>query len=345
MDVDRFIAANEPSWRRLEELTRRGRRSVGDLGTDELDELISLYQRTSAQLSHARTAYTDSALTARLTRIVAEASSLIYGTRTRSIAVVRRFFRTTFPASVWNHRRFIALASAVFFAPALIVLLWLTSSPDALEASGSAAERAEYADEQFAAYYSDLPSAEFATLVGVNNVQVSFLAFFGGALAMLPGIGVLVLNGANLGVGAAWMTTEGEATTFWTLIAPHGLLELTSIVLAAAAGLRVGWALIAPGDDRTRVEALTEDGRRAGAMVIGLVGFFGLAALIEGFVTGSALPIEVKVAIGVVVWALFVGYVVVFGREAARQGYTGMLGEDERIRDEDQSAPTAAPSP
>jgi hypothetical protein len=75
---------------------------------------------------------------------------------------------------------------------------------------------------------------------------------------------------------------------------------------------------------------MAEEGRRAGAMVLGLVACFGVAALIEGFVTGSSLPIEVKVAIGVLVWACFVLYVVVLGREAVATGRTGMLGEHDR---------------
>ncbi len=330
MDIDRFIARNEQTWARLELLTRIARHDVGDLDESQFEELIQLYQRVSAQLSHARTYVRDPSLTARLTRLVASASSVIYGKRGRSLATFTEFFRITFPAAVWYNRRFVALASAVFFAPALVMLLWLTHSPEALEASGPAAEREEYAEDQFAQYYSEQPSAQFATLVGINNVQVSFLAFFGGAAAMVPGLYVLATNGIFFGQAAAWMTTEGEATTFWTLIAPHGLLELTSIVLAGAAGLRVGWTLIAPGDDRTRAEAMAEEGRRAGGLVLGLMAFFGIAALVEGFVTGSALPVEVKVTIGVVIWLAFVLYVVTFGREAAAAGFTGRFGELER---------------
>jgi len=59
MDIDRFIAQNTPTWSRLEELTRRARRGVRSLQPEELDELVALYQRTSAHLSHARTAYRE----------------------------------------------------------------------------------------------------------------------------------------------------------------------------------------------------------------------------------------------------------------------------------------------
>src|SRR5215204_1693747 len=235
----------------------------------QLEEMIQLYQRASAQLSHARTYYRDPSLTAQLTRIVANASTVIYGSRPRTWRSLGSFFTSTFPASVYLNRRFVALASAIFLIPALVVMLWLVSSPDALDASGAPEERQLYAEEQFESYYSNQPSAVFAAFVGFNNVRVSFIAFAGGAAAMVPGALLLAANGYIFGSRGAWMITEGEATTFWTLILPHGLLELSSIILAASSGLRLGWALLVPGDDRTRAEAIGEEGRRAGSMVLG----------------------------------------------------------------------------
>lgn len=329
MDIDRFIARNQGTWNRLRQLTGAARASPANLSEDELEELLQLYQRTSAQLSHARTYYRDGALVAQLTATVAEASSVIYGTRPRSFRSLTAFFALTFPTAVWQIRRFVALASALLFLPALAMLLWLTHSPEALDASASPADREYYADEAFESYYSDQPSPLFATFVGTNNIMVSFLAFTGGAAAMVPGIYIIVNNGLMLGQAAAWMTTEGEATLFWTLIAPHGLLELTSIVVAGGAGLRLGWTLLVPGD-RTRGDAVVDEGKRAGAVILGLVACFGVAALIEGFVTGSALAIELKVAAGVLVWVAFVGYVVVLGRDGERAGSRGQLGELDR---------------
>jgi uncharacterized membrane protein SpoIIM required for sporulation len=87
------------------------------------------------------------------------------------------------------------------------------------------------------------------------------------------------------------------------------------VVVAGSAGLRLGWSLIDPGD-RLRRDALTEEGRRSVVLVLGLVATFGVAGLIEGFVTGSGLPTVVRVGIGVLVELAFVLYVVVLGREA-----------------------------
>ena len=109
MDVDRFIARNLTSWKRLEELTRTRRRSMTPA---QVEELVQLYQRTSAHLSHARTERADPALVARLTRLVAGAAGLLYSTRSRSAAGLLRFFATSFPAAVWHVRRFVAVSAA-----------------------------------------------------------------------------------------------------------------------------------------------------------------------------------------------------------------------------------------
>lgn len=349
MDVDRYIAHNSPSWARLEDLTRKARSSVRSLGPGELDEFIALYQRTSAQLSHVRARYRDRDLTTRLTRLVAAASGVIYGKRVRSTTVIIDFFRVTFPAAVWHLRRFIAIAALVMFVPAIIVAVWLTNDTSALDASGTPAERADYIDNQFEQYYSDQPSALFFTKVAVNNIGVSFMAFALGALACLPGAWILMNNGVQLGVISAWMITAGDTMRFFGLILPHGALELTAIVVAGGAGLQLGWTAIVPGD-RSRPSALAEEGRRAAAVVLGLVAVFTVAGLIEGFVTGSGLAVGLRVGLGIAVWTTFVTYIWTQGRLAESRGFTGALGEvgigSDRnpIRTSDQSRPVALAS-
>jgi len=332
VDIDRYIARNQPTWMRLADLTGRARHRVASLSPAELDELIQLYQRTSAQLSYARTYFHDQALTTRLTRLVADAAGVIYGKRARRSRAVRTFFAVTFPAALWDSRRFILVGVALFFVPAIVVGTWLVHDQKALDASATPAERKEYVDERFEQYYSDQPHALFFTEVTTNNIMVSFLAFAGGAAGCVFGAFLLIQNGLGLGQAAAWMITEGDAMRFFGLIIPHGLLELSAICIAAGTGLRVGWALIAPGDMR-RVDALADQGRRSITVIIGVVTMFIAAGTIEGFVTGSGLPPAMRVAVGATAWVAFMTYLVVQGRAAAARGFTGAMGEIERDAD------------
>ena len=336
MDLDRFLATNQPVWDRLGALVHQAKGGANRLRADEIDELVRLYQRTSSHLSYVRTYYRDPALTAQLTGLVATAGAIVYGTRPKTLRAVADFFTTTFPGALWHNRRFIAVAAVLFYVPAIAVGVWLANSDQAVEAVGPPALREAYLNEDFEDYYSSKPASEFAAQVTTNNIQVGFLAFAGGVFLCVPTAFVLVLNGGNLGVPAGLFAAAGENAKFYGLILPHGLLELTAVVIAGSAGLRLGWSLVDPGD-RPRSTALTEEGRRSVAIVLGLTATFIVAGLIEGFVTGSGLPTFVRVGIGVIVECAFLAYVVVLGREAAARGITGLLGETPRA--------TGAPSP
>lgn len=323
VDIDRFIADHQDDWRRLETLIARGegRRA---LTASELEELVRLYERTSTHLSIARTEYGDPGLVAALTRTVGRARIVIYGRRTRTWRAAGRFIADTFPAAVWHARRQILAAAALFLVPAAAMALWLASSTVALDAAAPPGLREAYVEEDFAAYYSSQPSAQFASWVTTNNIQVSILAFAGGVLLCVPAILVLLSNGAGVGTAAGMFAAGGEMARFWGLILPHGLLELTAVFIAGGAGLRLGWTLVDPGD-RPRSAALAEEGRRSVAIVVGLVGAFVVAGIIEGFVTGSSLATWIRVGIGVTAEAAFLAYILVRGRAAAARGVTGAL--------------------
>ena len=342
MDIDRFLRANQPVWDRLAALCDRADRGVRRLSASDLDELVRLYQRTSSHLSYARTFYADAALTARLTSLVGRANAVVYGTRARSLRAFGRFFSKTFPAAVWDARWFVAISGALFLVPAVVMGVWIAHSRQAVNAIGSPALRQAYLNHDFAAYYRSRPSAEFAAQVQTNNIRVAFQAFAGGIAGCVLTAVVLFQNGVGVGQAAGLFAAAGRQAEFYGLVVPHGLLELTSIIVAGAAGLRLGWAWISPGD-RTRPAALAREGRRSVAIVLGLVVTFLVAGTIEGFVTGSALPTAVRLGIGVAVEVAFALYVVVLGRAAAASGLTGELGEPD-LSDRPRRELTAARS-
>ena len=206
MDIDRYIAAHEATWFRLQSMSAHARTGLRSMHPAEIDELIALYQQTSTHLSFVRTHYRDPALVGRLTILVGEARAQIYGTKSRSRRSLGRFFVELFPAAVWTLRWFMAASAAWLLVPALIVGVWIANSDAALEATGSEALRTAYVEEDFEAYYSSEAAGVFSTTVLINNIQVSFLAF---ALGFTFGIGtafVLALNGVLVGSAAGCST-------------------------------------------------------------------------------------------------------------------------------------------
>jgi uncharacterized membrane protein SpoIIM required for sporulation len=327
VDIDRFIARNEGAWRRLDDLSARARRSRSrSLAPSEIDEFVALYQRTAAQLSYARGYYNDPGLTARLTTLVAAANAALYGIRPVSTRGLRRFFTETFPAAIWYSRRFVLASAALMFVPMILFGVWTANSERALDVAIPKEQQQALLESRFEDYYSSEPASEFSTQVLINNIQVSFLAFAGGVLLCIGTAVILVQNGINVGIASGLFVHAHEAGKFFGLILPHGLLELTSVTIAGAAGLRIGWAIIAPGD-RPRTVALAEEGRRSVVIVLGLMLCFVVAGLIEGFVTPSSLPTPARVLVGVVVELGFLTWIVTRGRVAVARGLTGTFGE------------------
>ena len=317
MDLDRYIIDHEPAWAELTGLTQRARRRTGRrrLSRHEIERLVQLYQRTSTHLSYCRSTFGDISLTRRLTMIVGDARAAVYGPGDQARNEVSRFFSVTFPGRVWETRRFVVIAAFLTFAPALYVGTWLTNSDAAIEDQAPDYVREAYINDDFESYYSSAPAAQFSTEVLVNNIQVSFFAYAAGILACVGTAVILILNGLALGEAAGLFHAAGQASKFWGLILPHGLLELSAIVIAGGAGLRIGWAIIAP-DDHARGTAVAEAGRRSVPIILGLILVFIVAGLIEGFVTPSNLPTWGRVGVGVLAEMAFLTYIVGFGRLA-----------------------------
>jgi uncharacterized membrane protein SpoIIM required for sporulation len=122
------------------------------------------------------------------------------------------------------------------------------------------------------------------------------------------------------------MFQAGKGTILLGLLLPHGLLELTAVLLAAAVGMRLGWSVIAPGH-RPRGQVLAEQGRAVVAVAVGLVAVLLVSGLIEALVTPSPLPTFLRVGIGIAAEAAFLAYIVHFGRRAAHAGDTGDIAD------------------
>jgi uncharacterized membrane protein SpoIIM required for sporulation len=161
-----------------------------------------------------------------------------------------------------------------------------------------------------------LPVAEQASVAAqifTNNIQVTFLAFAGGIAVGLGTAAVLIYNGLLLGAVGGLAVTGGSGSPFFELVVAHGVLELSCIVVAAAAGLRIGWALVEPGV-RRRLDALREESQSAIQIILGTMPWLILAGLVEGFVTPAGHGTLVNALIGFALGGLFWTLLVVRGR-------------------------------
>jgi uncharacterized membrane protein SpoIIM required for sporulation len=318
VDVDAFVLAHRPTWDRLEHLVKRRRKLTGS----EVDELVDLYQRVSTHLSMVRTASTDPVLVGRLSGLVARARAAVTGAHAPLWSEFARFWTVSFPVVAYRTWRWWLGSAVGFFIVAAIFGIWVAGSPEVQSTIGTPSEIDQLVNHDVASYYSDHPAGSFALQVWVNNSKVAALSIVFAIFLGIPNPYILFQNAANLGVVGGLMFHAGKGDIFLGLLTPHGLLELTAVFLAAAAGMRLGWSVVSPGD-RPRGQVLAEQGRAVVAIAVGLVVVLLVSGLIEALVTPSPLPTFARIAIGVAAEVVFLGYIVHFGRKGVRAGETG----------------------
>ena len=321
MDIDAFAAVHRPEWERLRALSTRGR-----LSGAEADELVRLYQTAAGHLSTVRTSAPDPLIVSELSGLLATARGRIAGSHEAKFSDLSRFFVLSLPAAFYRVRWWTVAVGAIFVLLGTLTGWWVATNPAVLASLGSPEELEEYAEEAFAAYYSNYPAGDFAGQVWTNNAWIAAQCIALGITGVFPAF-VLVVNAVGVGSSGGIMAAHGHLDVFFGLILPHGLMELTAIFVAGGAGLKLFWAWVAPGP-RTRSRALAEEGGSLFIVALGLVLVLAVSGVVEGFVTPAAMPGWLKIVIGALVLAGYWTYTIVLGRRAVAAGETGDLEED-----------------
>ena len=91
-----------------------------------------------------------------------------------------------------------------------------------------------------------------SAMIIANNIKVAIVAFAGSVTLGALTVYIIGFNGLMLGGMAALFTNAGFGEDFWATIAPHGVIELTAIQIAGAAGLLIAAGALFPGRRRRR---------------------------------------------------------------------------------------------
>jgi uncharacterized membrane protein SpoIIM required for sporulation/uncharacterized RDD family membrane protein YckC len=303
------------TWKRCQELVdKASSRGLGVLTPVELEEFTNLYREVSADLARAHTYGGSLRLCFHLERLVGQAHNLFYQDRRTEGFSVMGWLRRGFPRTLRTHLGYVAISATLVFTPAFITYVGVRDDvevgrrlvpPAMVSRAEEARARLERGDP-----YIDVPEVQmsvFSSQIMTNNIQVSFLAAAGGILAGLGTAFILLFNGVNLGAVFALYDAQGAGSLLWTFVLPHGVLEMTAIVISGAAGLIMAHAIIAPGR-RTRGRALREDGRQSLSLVAGAGVLLIFAGLIEGFVSPARIAAPLKLGFAALVGTLMLLY-------------------------------------
>ena len=327
MTIDQFILEHEPTWNRLGATTYKMHDAKSDVDFIQFSADLEAVQ---THLNIARTQFNDDELINRLSTLCVHAGRAVHRTEPPTTQAIKRWFLETFPAAFWSLRYWILLATVTFIGAAVFAGWWALSDIKVLDAMMPPEIRDEYVRRDFVEYYSKSEGALFFAEVTTNNIGVAILTFGAGMFLAIPTVLILITNGFNLGMAWAVFANADQTATFWLYIAPHGFMELFAIFVAAGMGMALGWVWIDPGP-RSRGEAFAEVGSRTVTVTMGVCLMLFISGLIEGFLTGSGLPLWFKAIFGFLVWAVFTSTVLYLGWLASRRGLTGTLKQATRV--------------
>ena len=185
-----------------------------------------------------------------------------------------------------------AAAAVLFFAPALFCLVALQFHPQWAHSIFGSAQLAEFEKMYDPANHrigrsSGTDLAMFGHYV-MNNVSIAFRTFASGLALGVGAVYVLAANGVIIGGVAGHLTQMGYGGPFWRFVAAHAAFELTALVIAGGAGLKLGLTLLAPGRQR-RGPAMVAAGWIGAQLALGAFAMAGLSVEVASRSVGARL--------------------------------------------------------
>src|SRR5262245_28998418 len=327
MKQQAFEAHYAARWNEFDDWLKRsgGKRDKGNPGKPVFEAMAvpARYRELCQHLALARDRQYSGDLIERLSRLALAGHQALYGAHSRGVERVWQFLRAGFPRAVRREMRFVALAALLFFGPLLTLSFAVPRHPEfayvvvparvldsVQEMYGQATKELGRKRE------ADTDVAMFGFYI-FNNVRIGFQTFAGGLAFGLGAIFYLLYNGVYIGAITGHIIHSGLAANFFSFTSGHSAFELSAICLSGAAGLKLGFALVAPGRLR-RAAALRAAAAQAVPLVVGLAAMLFIAAGIEAFWSPRTfLPPPAKYAVGAMLWLLLLLYFAFAGRSRA----------------------------
>jgi uncharacterized membrane protein SpoIIM required for sporulation len=301
---NQWIHKRTPHWERLTTLVAAASQSrLKGLSRSELQELALLYRQVASDLSTLRQDKTSAALAAQVNHLLARAHHIIYSSRKSTWRNFFLFLRDGYPLVFRQQIQYVFTALVMLLAGALVAAAFtLADARFATPILGPAVMQGVERHEMWThSIVSIAPQA--ASAIMTNNLSVSFIAFAGGLLFGVGSTYLLFFNGLMLGAVAVVCQKAGMAVDLWSFVVPHGSLELPAIVIAGAAGLRLGHGMLFPGIYRWK-DSVARAGREAARLVSGVIPLLFIAGSLEGFFSPSGAPVALKFSVGAVLFVL-----------------------------------------
>ena len=324
-----FLKKNVERWNTYQHTTPDGPDETADRFVNLLDDL-----------SYSRTFYPHSNATSWINGMAAGIYQRIYQNRRQSLKEIGRFWKYELPLLFRKYHKILLFTTLIFILFVAMAVLSSVLDPDYAKSYFDHKVQQGYYDmtidnihngDPFGVYKDRNPFSAFVR-IAYNNIRVAFTTVL---LGLTFGVGtfwMLWTNGFMLGCFQFIFFSQGLGWESVLVIWIHGTIEISSIVIAGAAGFILGKSLLFPGTF-SRKASFRTGVRDAINICLALVPFFIVAAFFESYVThlmsrtfeknatNIGLPVPVSILILAASLALMLWYFVFYPIRLERQGF------------------------
>jgi uncharacterized membrane protein SpoIIM required for sporulation len=314
-----WLASRIENWRQLSPTLDRLERKRSHTATEALNA-IEIYRSLGRDLSISRRILPGSRVTRALEERYAKLHAIIYRRPHNWGATLRTLFRDEIPEVVSELRTPILWVS-LLFALSAGAGWWLVSTyPEliGLLAGEDMINGVEAGRLWTEGMLNVMPSSVISVGILANNVTVSLAAFVVGIFFGLGTFYLISMNGLMLGGIFAFTHQHGMAGELLKFVTAHGVVELSVICLAGAAGVMLGESLIRPTHG-TRRESFQHATARTGRLLILCALLLVGCGFIEGYISPDPdFPMLNRVIVGFGYWIVMIGALTgrLFGRKS-----------------------------
>lgn len=315
MKQNNFEKSQKKVWSSIRKILDRSSKKV--VYNEDFPEL---YRKLCRDLAVARGRNYSASLINKLEDLVQRGHEHLYGRKGRQRFRIINYFAREFPALIRKEWKLVMLSHLFFYGPLLLLLVLIQFYPHItyMVLPERTISEMEMMYDPAAGHFDEQRDASTdIRMLGHyirRNVGIDFQCFAGGILAGVGSIFFMVFNGIMIGSVAGHLTQVGYSETFWSFVCGHSALELTAAVFAGACGMKMGFALINPGQ-YTRFESLKRASAVGMKMLYGTAFMTFSAAFVEAFWSSSAsIPNTTKYIFGITFWIVLLVYFLFAGR-------------------------------
>ncbi|MFC4994151.1 stage II sporulation protein M [Rubritalea tangerina] len=287
---------------------------------EQIELIPKQYRERCVELSTARHRMYGEQVCEFLNQQVIRGHKVLARSSTSFVQAVFLFLLRDFPKAVRGEWKLFVLCWVFFLVP--LIGMWVSVSYDLewvrsiLGSQGMAELDATWSkDSDAVSDFRDETGANFLMFGHYihNNIGIDFQIIAGGAIAGVGSLFILLMNGLAIGGAMAYVIEYCDAEKFFCFVSGHSSYELTGMVIAGMAGMRIGLGIISPGR-MTRAKALLESGKRGLPLVYGAFVLTFVAACVEGFWSAENFAPVIKYTVGILGWVALAIYFIFVGR-------------------------------